>query len=134
MAQPRRTAHLTVLLIAALGTVLGCAADDFSDHELQSLTGGVGRRVDPRGLEAAVTIDEAEAVVRRRYPGDRPLVWRGLVEFRVASGPRVGWMIVLGLTPGGECSFNPGFLNRPLEGGIVDPATAEISWIYGCDL
>jgi hypothetical protein len=77
-----------------------------------------------------VTAAEAEAIVRERYAGDRPLVWSGLVA--VGDGPRVGWMVVLGTAPGQACPLHAGLLERALEGGIVDAATGDIFFTMTC--
>jgi hypothetical protein len=90
----------------------------------------------PWGIQHATadspTIDEAtaEAAVRARYPGDRLLVWSGLVT--VGDGSRLGWMVVLGIAPGQSCALHPGLLDRALEGGIVDAATGEIFFTMAC--
>jgi hypothetical protein len=78
----------------------------------------------------AVTEAEAEAVVRASYPGDRPLVWSGLVT--VGDGSQLGWMVVLGIVPGQVCAFHPGLLDRALEGGIVDAGTGDVFFTMTC--
>lgn len=72
----------------------------------------------------------AERIVRDLYPGDRPLVWVGLVSY--GGDARVGWMVVLGTAPGQACNIHPGLLERALEGGIVDAATGELFFAMTC--
>jgi hypothetical protein len=80
----------------------------------------------PPAIDAA----GAERVVRAVYPGDRPLVWVGLV--RSGSAARVGWMVVLGTATGQTCNLHPGLLERALEGGIVDATTGELFFSITC--
>ena len=82
--------------------------------------------MDPPPVSAAM----AEAIVRGRYAGNRPLVWSGLVTYGDTS--RVGWMVVLGIATGQACALHPGLLDRALEGGIVDAATGEIFFTMTC--
>ena len=82
--------------------------------------------VDPPPVSAG----RAEAIVRERYHGNRPLVWSGLVTY--GDGSRVGWMMVLGITTGQACALHPGLLDRALEGGIVDAVTGEIFFTMTC--
>ena len=77
-----------------------------------------------------VSAARAEAIVRERYPGDRPLVWSGPVTY--GDAPRVGWMVVLGIATGQACALHPGLLDRALEGGIVDAVTGEIFFTMTC--
>lgn len=80
----------------------------------------------PPAIDAA----EAERVVRDSYPGDRPVIWVGVV--RHGSDARVGWMVVLGAALGQACNVHPGLLERALEGGIVDAATGELFFSMTC--
>jgi hypothetical protein len=77
-----------------------------------------------------VSAAKAEAIVRERYPGDRPLVWSGPVTY--GDGSRVGWMVVLGIATDQACALHPGLLDRALEGGIVDAVTGEIFFTMTC--
>jgi len=101
-----------------------------TDEEFAGLTGawGISRAtVDP---PPPVTLTEAERIVRARYPGDRSLVWSGLVSR--GDPPRAGWMVVLGTAPGQRCDLHPGLLERAFEGGIVDAASGELDFIFVC--
>jgi hypothetical protein len=101
-----------------------------TDEEFAGLTAAWGispATVDP---PPPVRLAEAERIVRARYPGDRPLVWSGLVARGDPS--RVGWMVVLGTAPGQRCDLHPGLLERAFEGGIVDAASGELDFIFVC--
>lgn len=101
-----------------------------TDEEFAGLTAawGISRAtVDP---PPPVTLTEAERIVRARYPGDRLLVWSGLVSR--GDPPRAGWMVVLGTAPGQRCDLHPGLLERAFEGGIVDAASGELDFIFVC--
>lgn len=78
----------------------------------------------------AIDAAEAERVVRDSYPGDRPVIWVGLVRY--GGDARVGWMVVLGTAPGQACNLHPGLLERALEGGIVDATTGEPFFSMTC--
>lgn len=101
-----------------------------TDDEFAVLTQGTFARnvaVDP---PPPVSVRDAERIVRERFPGDRPLVWAGLVASESSS--LVGWMIVLGTAPGQPCDLHPGLLERAFEGGIVDGATGAIQYTFVC--
>lgn len=100
------------------------------DEEWAAFTTSWGIDHASTDLPPTVSADTAETIMRERYPGDRPLVWSGLVDMR--GDQRVGWMVVLGVAPGQACSLHPGLLERALEGGIVDAATGEIVFTMTC--
>jgi hypothetical protein len=114
---------------AAVPTIDPPALEGITPDELLTLTGGTGSRIDA-GTPTPVTRTQAVDLVRARFPGDRPLIWDGLVTY--GSDQHLGWMIVLGTAPGQRCPLHAGLLDRALEGGIVDATDGTIGWTYVC--
>ena len=106
------------------------SAAGITDAEFSTLTGGTGRRGMTFDPPPPVTREQAENTVRAQFPGDRPLIWSGLVAYGDPGRP--GWMIVLGTAPGQRCDLHAGLLDRGLEGGIVDATEGDVEWIYRC--
>ena len=101
-----------------------------TDEEFAVLTLGTFSRAGAVDPPPPVSVQDAERTVRERFPGDRPLVWAGLVSSE-GSG-NVGWMIVLGVAPGQPCDLHPGLLERAFEGGIVHVGTGQIDYVFVC--
>jgi hypothetical protein len=101
-----------------------------TDQEFAGLTTAWGISKATVDSPQSVSAVEAEQIVRERYPGDRPLVWSGLVAY--GDAPRLGWMVVLGTAPGQACALHPGLLERAFEGRIVDAASGDIFFTMTC--
>jgi hypothetical protein len=74
----------------------------------------------------------AEEIVRSVFRGERALIGIRRVTMTLQNGTFTGWMVALTPVAGRPCSFNAGFLSRPIEGQIVNDQTGEEFWIFGC--
>jgi hypothetical protein len=116
----------------ATGEPVGTGESSLTAREIATLTGDSQVDIPEDAPAPIITAEEAEAFVRQRFPGERQTLAVVRIAMRPKNTTQVGWFV--GLTPaaGVSCSFNPGFLDRPIEGGIVSDQLLERIWIFGC--